>query len=103
MELYRIAESMKPKTLGEEILKRVLTAPLRMIIENGGEDYATIVKNLPNGKGYNALTGEYEDLFKAGIIDPAKVERVAVESAVSAVSTLITTHATITDYDEAKS
>ncbi len=100
MTLYRVAEAMKPKTIGEEILKRVLTAPLRMIIENGGEDYATLVKNLPTGKGYNAKTGEYEDLFKAGIIDPAKVERVAVESAVSAVSTLITTHATITDHVE---
>jgi chaperonin GroEL len=102
MTLYRIAEVMKPKTIGEEILKRVLTSPLRMIIENGGEDYATIVKNLPATKGYNAKTGEYADLIKEGIIDPAKVERVAVESAVSAVSTLITTHAAITDHVETK-
>lgn len=102
MTLYRISEAMKPKTVGEEILKRVLTAPLKTIIENGGEDYAQVVKNLPPGKGYNAKTGEYEDLLKSGIIDPAKVERVAIESAVSAVGELITTHASITDYVEKK-
>lgn len=97
MTLYRIAEAMKPKTIGEEILQRALTAPLRMIIENAGKDYAMVVKNLPDGKGYNAATDEYSDLFKEGIIDPAKVERVAIESSVSAVSKLITTHASILD------
>jgi chaperonin GroEL len=102
MTLYRIAEKMKGESVGEQILKRVLTAPLRAIIENGGEDYATIVKNMPEGKGYNARTGKYVDLLKEGIIDPAKVERVALESAVESVSSLITTHAALVDYVEPK-
>ena len=102
MTLYRISEAMKPKTVGEEILKKVLTAPIATIIRNGGEDYATVIKNLPKKMGYNARTGEYEDLLKSGIIDPAKVERVALESAVSAVGKLITTHAAIVDAEVIK-
>lgn len=97
MTLYRIAEAMRPKTIGEEILQRALTAPLRAIIENAGKDYAMVVKNLPDGKGYDAKNDVYADLFKSGIIDPAKVERVAIESSVSAVSKLITTHASVLD------
>lgn len=100
MTLYRIAERMKPTSVGEEILKRALTAPLRKIIENGGEDYATIVKNLPAGHGYDAKNSTYVDLIKVGIIDPAKIERVAVESAIGAVASLITTHAVIVDAPE---
>lgn len=100
MCLYRIAEGMQPKTVGEEILKKVLTAPLRTIIENGGKDYADIIKHLPSGMGYDAKNHTYRDLIKVGIIDPAKVERIAVESAISSVGEFITTHCSITDIHE---
>ena len=100
MCLYRIGEHMKPKTVGEEILKKALMAPLRTIIENGGKDYSEIIKNLPDGMGYNALTDSYQNLFSARILDPAKVERIAVESAVSSIGEMITTHALITDDNE---
>lgn len=97
MALWRIADKMKPKTIGEEILKKALTSPLRKIIENAGKDYAEIVKDLPEGMGYDAKEDTYADLFKMGIIDPTKVERCAVENSVSNAAKFITTFATITD------
>ena len=100
MCLWRIAQDMKPKTVGEEILKKALTAPLRKIIENAGKDYAEIVTKMPEGEGYNAMTGTYQLLTNMGIVDPAKVERCAIENAVSAASQFITTFALITDYKE---
>ena len=102
MTLWRIAQSMKPKTPGEEILKKALVAPLQWIIKNAGLDYAEIVMKLPEGKGYNAKTNKYEDLVKSGIIDPAKVERVALENAVSSVGIFITTSAVIIDVKDEK-
>lgn len=98
MTLWRIAQEIKPKTVGEEILKKALVAPLQWIIKNAGKDYTEIIMNLPQGMGYNAKTDKYEDLMKAGIQDPAKVERVALENAVSSVGIFITTSAVITDF-----
>ena len=98
MTLWRIAQGIKPKTVGDEILKKALIAPLKWIIKNSGKDYAEIVMNLPEGMGYNAKTNKYEDLMKSGIQDPTKVERVALENAVSSVGILITTGAVIVDY-----
>ena len=100
MTLYRIAEAMEEKTIGQQILKKALTAPLRKIVENAAKDYAQIVKNLPKDKGYDARAGEYKDLIKAGIIDPAKGARVAVESAVSSIAEMIVTSSLITDYEK---
>lgn len=100
MCLYRIAEGMKPKTIGEEILKRALTAPLRKIIENGGKDYAEIVKNLPEGQGYDAKNNKYVSMRSSGIIDPAKVTRCAVENSVSNAAQFITMSAAITEHVE---
>lgn len=97
MCLYRIAEGMNPKTVGEEILKKVLTAPLRTIIENAGKDYVEIVKNIPKGKGYDARKDVYSNLIKEGIIDPTKVERAALENSVSSAGIFLTTHSVITD------
>jgi len=54
MCLYRIAEALKPISIGEEILKKALSSPLRKIIENAGEDYAEIIKDMPKGQGYDA-------------------------------------------------
>jgi len=98
MALYRIAEDMKPKTVGEHILKNAMTAPLRKIVENAGRDYTEVVKKIPDGCGYDAKNDEYVDMLKSGIIDPAKVERCAIENATSSAGMFITTLASITDY-----
>jgi chaperonin GroEL len=98
MTLWRIAQEMKPKTIGEEILKKALISPLQWILKNAGLDYSEIVMNLPKGMGYNAKTNKYENLLESGIIDPTKVERVALENAISSVGIFITTSAIVTDY-----
>lgn len=100
MELYRIASSMRPKTVGEEILKKSLTSPLRIIVENAGEEYAEVIKNLPEGMGYDASTKTYKDFLKEGIVDPVKVTRCAVENAVSTAALFFTSHAAITEHVE---
>ena len=102
MALYRIAEELKPKTIGEQILKKVLTSPLRKIVENAGKDYAEIIKNMPEGMGYDAKNDTYVNLIEAGIIDPSKVERCALENAISSASKFITTEACIVDAKETK-
>lgn len=100
MALWRIASEMKPKTIGEEILKKAMQAPLRKIIENSGKDYTEVITSMPFENGYDAKNDRYCDMVEAGIIDPAKVERCALENAVSAASTFITTSALITDKPE---
>ncbi len=91
--------------IGLNILKRALEEPLRQIAQNAGKDGAVAaaeVKKGSGGFGYNAATDEYEDLIKAGIIDPTKVVRSALQNAVSAASMLLTTEAVITDLPEKK-
>lgn len=102
MTLWRIAQEMKPKTIGEEILKKSLVQPLRKIIENCGKDYTEVVMNLPEGMGYDARNDKYVDMQKEGIIDPSKVERMAVENSISAASTFITTFCSLVDAKEEK-
>lgn len=102
MALWRIASELTPKTVGEEILKKALTSPLKKIIENAGKDYAEVIKNMPDGDGYDAKNDKYVDMIEAGIIDPAKVERCVVENSVSASSTFITTFAVISLIDDPK-
>ena len=102
MCLYRIGEALKPKTVGEEIIKKALSAPLRKILENAGEDYASIIKNMPDRMGYDAKENEYNVLIDSGIIDPAKVERVSLINAVSNAANLVTSHASIYEYTEPK-
>lgn len=102
MTLWRIAQNIKPKTIGEEILKKALVAPLQWIIKNSGLDYTEIILNMPEGMGYNARTNKYEDLVKSGIIDPTKVEKVALENAISSVGIFITTSSVIVDVKDDK-
>jgi len=86
--------------LGLSILRRALEEPLRQIAQNAGQDGSVVaaeVKKGSGGFGYNAATGEYVDMFKAGIIDPTKVVRSALQNAVSAASMLLTTEAVVTD------
>lgn len=100
--LYRIAESFSDKTIGESILRKALTAPLRQIVTNAGKEYADILKGLPEGQGYDAKGDCYVDFYKAGILDPVKVERCAIENAVSTAGLFITTHCSISDHKEEK-
>ncbi len=86
--------------VGLEIVKRALTAPLFHIAENAGFKGDVVVQNVADGKGahgFNAANGEYCDLIKAGIIDPTKVTRTALQNAGSIASLLLTTEALIAD------
>lgn len=102
MTLWRIAQEMKPKTAGEKILKAALQAPLRKICENAGKDYTDVITSMPEGMGYDARNDRYAAMIEEGIIDPAKVERCALENAASSASTFITTFCTISDYAATK-
>ena len=88
---------------GISIVKRAAEEPLRQIIANAGEEGAVIVQEVKAGKndyGYNARTEKFENLFKAGIIDPTKVTRIAFENAASIASMLLTTECVIADMPE---
>ena len=86
---------------GIAIVRRALEAPLRQIAENAGVDGAVVAGKIRESKdlsfGFNAQTEEYGDMFKFGVIDPAKVVRTALEDAASVASLLITTEAMIAD------
>lgn len=86
---------------GIAIIKRALEEPLRMIVENAGMEGSVVVNKVKEGKnafGFNAATEIYEDLFKAGVIDPTKVARVALENAASISGMLLTTECVLTDH-----
>ena len=91
---------------GIAIVRRALEAPLRQIAENAGVDGAVVAGKIRESKdntfGFNAQTEEYGDMFKFGVIDPAKVTRTALEDAASVASLLITTEAMIADRPEPK-
>jgi len=90
---------------GASIIIKALSAPLRQIAMNAGVEGAVIlqqVEKLPETEGYNALTGEYVDMIKAGILDPTKVVRTALENAASIAGLLITTEALVADNPEEK-
>ncbi len=86
---------------GIDIVRRALRAPVRQIVDNAGEDGAFIVGKLLESDdynwGFNAATGDYEDLVKSGVIDPAKVVRTALQDAASVASLLITTEALVAE------
>ncbi|AEF40601.1 chaperonin GroEL [Hoyosella subflava] len=88
------------EAIGSEIVRRSLTEPIRWIANNAGYDgdeVASVVPDLPLGHGFNALTGEYGDMFDEGVIDPLKVTRAALESAASIAALLITTETAIVE------
>ena len=87
--------------IGTQVVRRALAEPLRWIAHNAGfeaEDVVQIVEDLPLGHGFNALTGEYGDMFEEGVIDPLKVTRAALESAASIAALLITTETAIVEH-----
>jgi len=89
--------------IGVDLLARALTAPCRQIVDNSGEDGNVVVAEIlerGNNVGYNARTGEYVDMVKAGIIDPAKVSRTALQNAASVAGLLLTTDLMVAEYDE---
>jgi chaperonin GroEL len=93
--------------VGIEIVRRALQAPVRQIAENAGHDGAVIAGKLLESSdtnwGFNAQTGEYVDLVKAGVVDPTKVVRTALQDAASVAGLLITTEAMVADKPEKKS
>ena len=89
--------------VGVDIMRRALEAPVRQIVENAGVEAAIVVQNIRDKKGdygYDARHDKYVQMFDAGIIDPAKVARVAVENAASIAGMVLTTEAAITDLPE---
>jgi len=102
MCLYRISNKLKGNSAGEVILRNALKEPLRAIIENCNEDYTSIVKKLPNKKGYDAKNDKAVDMIKAGIIDPARVTRCAVTNALQSAANYITMEVCITDKQDDK-
>jgi chaperonin GroEL len=89
---------------GAEIVRRALEEPLRQIVQNAGLEGSVVVEKIKASKdvaqGFNAESNEYVDMVQAGIIDPTKVERVALQNAASIASLLLTTEAVITDLTE---
>jgi chaperonin GroEL len=91
------------ETLGIEIVKRAIEEPMRQIVANAGKEGAVIVQKVKEGKGdfgYNARTDKYENFLAAGVIDPAKVTRVALENAASIAGMFLTTECVIADKKE---
>ena len=100
-------DKLKPENedqkVGIEIVRRALEEPLRQIAENAGKEGSVIVNAVKNGRtdyGYNARTGKFEKLIKAGVIDPTKVARVAIENAASISGMLLTTECVLAEIKE---
>ncbi|NNN04868.1 MAG: chaperonin GroEL [Elusimicrobia bacterium] len=110
--LLRASESLEKfkgatddETTGGQIVRRALQAPIRQLAENSGFEGSVVVQKVLSsnaGFGLDAATGEYVDLFKAGVVDPLKVTRTALENAVSIVGTILTTEVLVTDIPEKK-
>lgn len=102
----KLADSLEgDEKTGARIMARILSSPLRQIAENAGQEGAIILQQVEKQGdrfGYNALTGEYVDMISAGILDPTKVVRCALENAVSVASMLLTTEAIVADIVEEK-
>jgi len=94
------------EAIGADIILRAISAPLKQIAENAGFDAGVVANNVSSADseniGFNAATGEYVDMLEAGIIDPVKVERVALQNATSVASLLLTTEATVSEVKEEK-
>jgi len=98
--LEKLEGANEDQTVGIRILARSIEEPLRQIVENAGEDAAVILNQVKAGKGaygYNAATGEYGDMLDFGILDPAKVTRLALQNAASVSGLLLTTEVMIAE------
>ena len=93
------------EAVGAQIVRRAIEAPLRQLCANAGEEGALVVQQVlssKGGMGYNVATGKFEDLIKAGVVDPTKVTRSALQNAASVAGLLLTTECMITDLPEPK-
>ena len=103
--LEKLATDNEDETTGVAIVKRALEEPLRQIVANAGLEGSIIVQKVREGKddfGYNARTDKYENLYAAGVIDPTKVARVALENAASIAGMLLTTECVLAEIKEEK-
>ena len=109
IRVAKVLDSIKPadddELAGVNIVRRAIEAPLRQIAHNAGFEGSIVVEKVRQGKdgfGFNAATGEYEDLLKVGVIDPKKVTRTALQNAASVASLLLTTECAICEKPEPK-
>ena len=100
-------DTVKPENdderIGIDIVRRAVESPTRVLAENAGEEGSVIVQEVKKRKGnegYNVSTGVYEDLVKAGVVDPKKVTRTALQNAASIAGLLLTTECLITELPE---
>ncbi len=103
--LEKLTGANEDQNTGVAIVKRAIEEPLRMIVENAGMEGSIVIQRVKEGKGdfgYNAYTDKYENLFEAGVIDPTKVARVALENAASVAGMFLTTECVIVEEKEEK-
>jgi chaperonin GroEL len=101
--LNKIVTSNPDEATGVKIIARAIEEPLRQIVENAGHEGSVVVAKVIEGKkdfGFNAKTDEYVNMFKAGIIDPTKVTRIALENAASVAGMILTTECALVDIKE---
>ncbi len=101
--LSKIKTETEDEATGVDIVKRAIEEPLRQIVFNAGKEGAVVVQKIAEGKGdfgYNARTDKYENLFESGVIDPAKVTRIALENAASVAGMFLTTECVLVDEKE---
>ena len=103
---YKIDSEDADEEIGVSIVRRALDEPLRQIVQNAGKEGAVIVEKIRESDstsfGYNAATEKFEDLVEAGVIDPAKVTRYALQNAGSIAGLMLTTEAMISELPEEK-
>jgi len=104
LKSLKLADS--DEQIGVEIVRRALEEPIRMIVQNAGAEGSLVVEKVRSSKddafGYNALTDTYENLVQAGVIDPTKVTRTALQNAASIAGLLLTTEAIVVEKKEDK-
>jgi chaperonin GroEL len=101
--LAKLKGDNEDEDTGIQIIRRALEEPMRQIVENAGLEGSVVVQKVKESKGsvgYNARTDVYEDLFKAGVIDPTKVARVALENAASIAGMLLTTECVVAEHKD---
>jgi chaperonin GroEL len=103
-EIFKAGEGDPDEQIGVNIVRRALEEPLRQIVQNAGKEGAVVVERVRSEKsenvGFNAQTEEFEDLVKAGVIDPAKVTRTALQNAASIAGLMLTTEAMVSELPE---
>jgi len=101
--LEKISDVNLDEVTGIQIVSRAIESPLRTIVDNAGGEGSVVINKVTEGKGdfgYDAKSDEYVDMLKAGIIDPKKVTRVALENAASVAGMILTTECIIVDEEQ---